>query len=102
MIEWTQKLIDNHPSVRGGRAVGLFGCLDLATPDGMYMQPVAGPLHAAVPAFKKALLDNGIFGLVRTPLLHTAPPLVITEDELKTGFAAVDKALYTLDEGLGH
>lgn len=35
------------------------------------------------------------------PFLHTAPALVINEDELRDGFDRVDRALYTLDKGLG-
>ena len=35
--------------------------------------------------YEQALMDNGIFGLVRPPLLHTAPPLVISEAELRDG-----------------
>jgi len=101
MKEWTNRLVENHPSVRQGRAVGLFGCLDLQGTDGKYMQPVAGPAHPAVAGFKKALVDEGIFGLVRPPLLHTAPPLVITEDELNDGFSKVDRALHVLDGALG-
>lgn len=70
----SQELIDTHPSVRGGRAVGLFGCLDLQGPDGAYIQPVAGPVHPAVPAFKKALMEKSIYGFVRPPVMHCAPP----------------------------
>ena len=232
MEEGVQRLIDAHPSVRGGRAVGLFGCVDLQLPDGGAIQPLAGPPHPAVPAFKAALLEvrashvarpsppppsrlgdgggggalrgdarpfgrrrawrarqgrtmrarerwwrqtrdadgllrprmiadaheparvvvppivavpmrfsdsssgydfvlepsllssavpptpspsrrnraaaprsrcpkNGVIGFVRPPLLHCAPPLVITEEELRDGFDRVDRALGVLDCGLG-
>ena len=101
MAEWTDRLVDNHPSVRQGRALGLFGCLDLAGPDGAYMQPLAGPPHPAVTPFQRALTEEGIFGLVRPPLLHCAPPLVITDAELRDGFERVDRALHTLDAELG-
>jgi len=94
-------LIATHPSVRHGRAVGLFGCMDLVGTDGRHMQPLAGPPHAAVKPFKRALADEGIFGLVRPPLLHAAPPLVISEEELRDGFARVHRALSVLDRELG-
>ena len=58
-------------------------------------------MHPAVPGFKKALMDNGIFGFVRPPMLHSAPPLVINEAELRDGFSRVDAALDVLDKGLG-
>jgi len=101
MVECTDRLVAEHPSVAQGRAMGLFGCLDLVTPDGRAMQPLRGPPHAALPAFKRALLDNGVFGLVRPPLLHTAPPLVINEAELRDGFDRVGRALSVLDKQLG-
>jgi len=101
MKECTEQLVEAHPSVRQGRVAGLFGCLDLQGRDGKYMQPLAGPPHPAVKPFKRALLDEGVYGLVRPPLLHTAPPLVIDEPTLRDGFARVDRALSVLDAELG-
>jgi len=101
MIECTARLIERHPSAKRGRAVGLFGCIDLCGPDGKLMQPLAGPPHPAVTPFKRALSDEGIYGFVRPPFLHTAPPLVVSEEELRDGFDRVDRALDTLDEKLG-
>ena len=54
--------------------------------------------HTQVAPFKRALSDEGLFGLVRPPLLHTAPPLVISEAELRDGFGRLDRALGVLDE----
>ena len=45
--------------------------------------------------------EHGLIGLVRPPHIHSAPPLVITEDEMLDGFERNDKALYALDEALG-
>ena len=101
MVECTRALVDAHPAVRQGRVAGLFGCLDLQGPDGKYMQPLAGPPHPAAAKFKAALLDEGIYGLVRPPLMHTAPPLVIDETQLRDGFARVDRALHVLDREMG-
>ena len=53
------------------------------------------------PAVARALLDEGVYGLVRPPLLHSAPPLVIDEPTLRDGFARVDRALSVLDKELG-
>ena len=101
MRECTDHLVASHPSVRQGRVKGLFGCLDLQGVDGKYMQPLSGPPHAAVKPFRRALLDEGVYGLVRPPLLHSAPPLVIDEPTLRDGFARVDRALSVLDKELG-
>lgn len=58
-------------------------------------------LTEGVAKFKAALMAEGIFGLVRPPLLHTAPPLVINEEQLRDGFNRVDRALHVLDTELG-
>lgn len=47
-------------------------------------------------------MENGVYGLLRAPFMHSVPPLVITEAELRDGFDRVDKSLHVLDEALGH
>lgn len=100
MIEQFQNLVDKHPSIRQARAIGLFGCLDFIGKDGYMIQQYQDPNPPAVTRFRKAMLDNGLMGLFRPPLLHCAPPLVIEEHELLDGFQRLDQALYTLDEGV--
>ena len=47
---------------------------------------------------RKAMREEGVYGLLRPPFVHCAPPLVINEEELRDGFARVDRALDVLDE----
>lgn len=93
---------ENHPCIKQYRSIGLFGCFDVMHPDGSNPQlqhlPISQPF---VVKYKKAYNENGLIGLLRFPLLHVAPPLVISEDELLDGFERQDKALYTLDQELG-
>lgn len=58
-------------------------------------------MFAAISFSIQAYADNGLIGMIRPPLLHVAPPLVISEEELLDGFDRQDKALYCLDEELG-
>jgi adenosylmethionine-8-amino-7-oxononanoate aminotransferase len=97
MVDGIQMLVDNHNSIRQGRAVGLFGCVDMVGPDGQYKNMLHEAQGDDVLAFKRKLHELGIFGLVRPPLFHTAPPLVITESELSEGFEKVDEAFKVLD-----
>lgn len=97
MHEEIDKLVLKHDSVRAGRAIGLFGCLDLQGPDGKMIQPLAGPSPPQITNMRKALRDNGLMALFRPPLLHCCPPLVITEEELRDGFSRLSTALSTLD-----
>lgn len=98
MVEEMQRLVEKHQSVRQARAIGLFGCLDLVRrEDGSSLQEYQQPQELPTREFRKALFGNGLWGIFRPPLLHCAPPLIITEAELRDGFARLDKALDTLD-----
>jgi len=97
MVEEMAKIVEKHNSVRQARAIGLFGCLDLVGEDGNSVQDYQHPQSPKTQEFRKAMFDNGLWGLFRPPLLHCAPPLVINEEELRDGFARLDKALETLD-----
>jgi len=100
MTEGITALVEKHPSVRQGRALGLFGCLDLVNADGQYVQQVSGPAAPASLVLKQAMLDEGLFGLFRSPFVHCAPPLVISEDELRDGFERLDRALDKFDAAI--
>jgi len=97
MVEEMQHLVEKHNSVRQARAIGLFGCLDLVGPDGNSLQEYQDQQTGKTQDFRKAMFDNGLWGLFRPPLLHCAPPLVINEEELRDGFTRLDKALTKLD-----
>merc|ERR1719191_61299 len=100
MMEEIDGLVERHPSVKQGRAIGLFGCLDLQGKDGRAIQQLGMPFTPAVATLKKALVANGIMGMFRPPLLHCTPPLVITEPELRDGFQRVSRSLAELDAEL--
>merc|ERR1712232_803718 len=83
------------------RAVGGFGCLDLLDPrTGAPIQEFSGQNCShpeAVATFRAKLRENGLVGFVRPPKFHCAPPLVITPEELKEGFARAERALEAYD-----
>jgi len=97
MLEEIDKLVRKHASVKQGRAIGLFGCLDLQGPDGRAIQPLTGPSPPSIMSFRKALRENGLMSLFRPPLLHCCPPLIIEEAELRDGFKRLSAALVMLD-----
>merc|ERR1719498_2269217 len=97
MVEEMEKIVAKHSSVRQARAIGLFGCLDLVGADGQSLQALQDRQSEKTSAFRKAMFDNGLWGLFRPPLLHCAPPLVINEAELRDGFSRLDRALDSLD-----
>ena len=99
LLDGLQRLVDEHACVKQARGVGLFGCVDTVDPSGRLSQPLGFAMTPANAAFKRALLDEGIYGFIRLPLLHVAPPLVIDEAELRDGFDRVGRAMSaTLDK----
>jgi adenosylmethionine-8-amino-7-oxononanoate aminotransferase len=97
MMEELQKMVDNHTSVRQARCKGMFGCVDIVGEDGQYIQMVHDKPSDKIVQFRKKLLELGIYGFVRPPLFHCAPPIISTEAEIREGFAKVNEAFEVLD-----
>jgi taurine--2-oxoglutarate transaminase len=98
MHEEMTRLVDKHPSVKGYRAIGLFGMVDLqsdasGTPIAPYNHH--SPVGAA---FKKRLFELGLYTYVRWSEFMCLPPLCITEDELRHGFSLISQGLQVVDE----
>ena len=96
------RISGNHPSVKQFRAIGMFGCFDVAAPDDTCPALQHTAVHKAFVEYKNAYTEVGLIGLIRPPHLHVAPPLIITEEELLDGFDKQDQILYKLDEALGY
>jgi taurine--2-oxoglutarate transaminase len=87
-----------HPSVGDVRSIGLFGILELvknrATREPLTPWNKSSP---AMTALRKYCLDHGLFLYTHWHTVLIIPPLVMTEDQLKEGFAVLDKALEITD-----
>ena len=94
-----EALSAKHPSVGRQRNIGLFGIIELVK-DRETMEPLS-PFDVnndTMVAINKALLDRGLFTMVRWNGIMTNPPLCITEEELAEGFAIIDAVLDLADE----
>jgi len=90
-----------HPSVGEVRSIGLFGILELVR-DRKTKEPMA-PWNGSSPemvALKKYCLDHGLFLYTHWHTVLIIPPLIITEEQLKEGFAILDKALEITDKAV--
>ncbi len=96
-----QRMRERHPSVGVTRNIGLFGVLELVRSRAT-MEPLApfNGTHPAMQALNRALLDDGLFTMVRWNTVMTNPPLSITEAELAEGFAILDRALAVTDRAV--
>ncbi|HUL85653.1 MAG TPA: aminotransferase class III-fold pyridoxal phosphate-dependent enzyme [Actinomycetota bacterium] len=93
-----EELAAKHPSVGLHRNIGLFGILELVS-DRDTMEPLSpyNVTNEAMVAVNRALLDRGLFTMVRWNGIMTNPPLCITEEQLAEGFAIIDEALAVAD-----
>jgi len=92
------RLTDKHPSVRGGRCIGLFGMVDLQrNSQGDPMAPYNGS-HPAMLALNAHFQQQGLFTFIRWGSFMCNPPLCITEAQLLEAFEIIDRGLDITDE----
>jgi taurine---2-oxoglutarate transaminase len=90
---------ETHPSVGDTRNIGLFGIIELVR-DRKTREPMA-PWSGSSPemvAFRKYCADHGLYIYTHWHTALIIPPLIITEAQLKEGFAVLDKALEITDK----
>jgi taurine--2-oxoglutarate transaminase len=91
-------LAAKHPSVGAVRSIGLFGIVELVRDKArkVPMAPFAGtsPEMAELGRFFRA---EGLYTFVRWNSFFTNPPLSITDEELREGFAIIDRGLAITD-----
>jgi taurine--2-oxoglutarate transaminase len=97
-----EELAHRHPSVGLHRNIGLFGILELVT-DRDSMAPLSpyNVNNETMIEINRALLERGLFTMVRWNTIMTNPPLCITEEQLHEGFEAIDQALAVADRAIG-
>ncbi len=91
-----------HPSVGDVRSIGLFGCIELVK-NRKTKEPLA-PYVGGSPVMNQLgayLKENGIYAFTWRNMLHTNPPLIITEKELREAFEVINKALEITDKAVG-
>jgi taurine--2-oxoglutarate transaminase len=98
MGELLSDLKAEHPSVGDVRSIGLFGCVELVknrqTKEPMAPYVGASPEMARLGAYLK---EHGVYNFTWRNLLHTNPPLTVTEAELREVFEIINKALEITD-----
>ena len=98
MREEMDRLTEEHPCVKEGRNIGLFGMIDLQkNEDGERM---AGYNETTEPMKElgRFFRNEGLFTFVRWGSFMCNPPLCITEEELRKGFEIVDRGLTIVDQ----
>jgi len=101
MRELLRGLQERHPSVGTVRSIGLFGVLELVR-SRETMDPMA-PFNGSSPemaALEYRLRTDGLYTMFHWSQVFTNPPLCITEEQLREGFAMIDRALEATDAAI--
>lgn len=96
-----EDLQSRHPSVGATRNIGLFGIVELVR-NRETLEPMA-PFNGASPEMKELgqfFRQEGLYTFVRWNTFFANPPLCITEEELREGFAIIDKGLDITDRAV--
>ena len=90
---------ERHPSVGDVRGKGLFVGLELVKDKKTkeMLDRWNGPTQKVANAIKAALMERNVYIFARWNVLFIAPPLIITEDELRIGIRAIDEVLAIAD-----
>ena len=96
-----EELADRHPSVGRIRNLGLFGIVELVK-SRETMEPLSpfNVTNETMTAINQALLDRGLFTMIRFNGIMTNPPLSITAEQLEEGFAIIDEVLPIADAAI--
>jgi taurine--2-oxoglutarate transaminase len=99
MNDLMKELKEKHPSVGDIRSIGLFGAIELVK-NRKTKEPMAPFNGTSEPMTKIGafLKENGIYAFIHNNILHTNPPLVVKENELREAFKIIDQALFIADK----
>lgn len=102
MDRQVSKLAERHPSIGDFRNTGLLGCIELVK-SRKTKEPMA-PWNAAPSEMEimnkvaAKLTELGLFTFVRWNWIFTAPPLIVTKDQIDEGLDIISKAISIADE----
>ena len=96
-----EAMAQRHPSVGEVRGLGCFFAVELvrdrSTREPLVPFNATGADAAPMAEFAAACKAGGVWPFTHFNRTHVAPPLVISEDDLRTGLAAIDAALEVTD-----
>lgn len=98
LAELHQEMKRKHRSVGDVRSIGLFGVLELVR-NRQSKEPMA-PFNGSSPEMQRLgafLRQEGMYAFINWNNLFTNPPLCITEQQLRSSFEIIDRALEITD-----
>lgn len=95
-----EDLKEKHPSVGDVRYIGLFSSIELVKDKGTRepLVPFAKDPDGIMKKITCMLRQDGFLTYTHENIIIIAPPLIITEDQLKEAMKIMDNVLYKVDE----
>lgn len=89
----------NHPCVGEIRQIGLFSAMEIVKDEaGTPIVSFNNDPEGIMPKIIGMLMQEGFFTYAHENMIVVAPPLIITEEELRAGMAIMDKILASVDK----
>ncbi|MBA0048853.1 aspartate aminotransferase family protein [Mycobacterium sp. NPDC050853] len=96
-----ERWVDTHPSVGEIRGRGLFWAVELVrnkeTREPLVPFNASGEAAGPMNAFAAACKKSGLWPFTHFNRTHVAPPLIISEEDLRRGLSILDEALNVAD-----
>lgn len=96
-----RRLMDHHPAIGEVRGRGLFWAVELVknrqTREMLVPYNASGPAKEPMTQLGAACRELGLWPFSHFNRVHVAPPLIITEEELRDGIGRLDEALTVAD-----
>jgi len=96
------KMQDRHPSIGEFRSIGLFGVIELVK-DRSTREPIVNWMAGETQLMDEmyqGLMKRGVYTFLSRNWVFLAPPLIVTEKELKEGLSAIDEVLSIADKAV--
>lgn len=92
-------LMERHPSVGDVRGKGLMWGIELVKDRGTkeMLERWNGPSQRLATAIRNACMQRDVYVMCRWNLMVIAPPLIVTEEQLRVGLKVIDDALAIAD-----
>ena len=94
-----RSLMERHPSIGDVRGKGLMWGIELVKDRKTkeMLERWNGPSQRLATALRNDLMKRDVYVMCRWNLMVVAPPLIVTEEELRIGVRAIDEALAIAD-----
>ncbi|MGL4483601.1 MAG: aminotransferase class III-fold pyridoxal phosphate-dependent enzyme [Anaerovoracaceae bacterium] len=97
LAEILDGFVGKYKCVGEVRHIGLFSCIDMIKAPGVPIVPYGKDPEGMIPKIIGSLVSKGVWTYMMETCLTIAPPLIITEEQLRENMAKVEEVLAEVD-----